>query len=117
MRQAVSSTIAIGVFGVVLAWSARPASAAPSNAREPIVVARADVARADVASNRTTPPVLFAQSMVAATPAVAMQSPLPASFVAQTRVVAPNGSQPGVLWLIAMGAVLYRFGARFLRVS
>ena len=112
MRQAVSSTIAIGVFGVVLAWSARPASAAPSNAREPIVVARADVA-----SNRTTPPVLFAQSMVAATPAVAMQSPLPASFVAQTRVVAPNGSQPGVLWLIAMGAVLYRFGARFLRVS
>ena len=113
MRQAVSSTIAIGVFGVVLAWSARATdAAAPSDAPEPIVVARADVA-----SNRTTPPVLFAQSMVAATPAVAMQSPLPASFVAQTRVVAPNGSQPGVLWLIAMGAVLYRFGARFLRMS
>ena len=108
MRQVVSSTIAAGVFGLVLAWGVRPASAAPSHTPEPVVIARADVM-----TDRATPPVLFAQSMVPTTPAVAIQPAL----LTQTRVVTPDGSQPGVLWLIAMGAVLYRFGARFLRVS
>jgi hypothetical protein len=100
------------VFGLVLAWGVRPASAAPSHTPEPVVIARADVM-----TDRATPPVLFAQSMVPATPAVAIQPALPAPLLAQSRVVTPDGSQPGVLWLIAMGAVLYRFGARFLRVS
>jgi len=39
---------------------------------------------------------------------------VPGSIV---RAVTPNGTQPGVLWVVAMGAILCRIGARFLRVS
>lgn len=37
------------------------------------------------------------------------------SFVRAVRP--PETSQPGVLWVIAIGVVLYRFGSRVLRVS
>ena len=113
MRQVVSSTIATGVFGLVLAWGALPATAAPADATEPVLLARADIP----ASDHATPPVLFAQSVVPLAPAVAVPTAAPSPILAQARVVTPDGSQPGVLWLIAMGAVLCRVGARVLRVS
>lgn len=67
------------------------------------------------------PPVLFAQTIVPATPVLAVRAVSTPRVVAQGSfvrlIITPGGSQPGVLWGIAIGAVLCRFGARVLRVS
>ncbi len=65
------------------------------------------------------PPVLFARTIVPATPVMGVRSVSNPPVVAQSnlvRVITPGGSQPGMLWVIAIGAVLCRFGARVLRV-
>jgi hypothetical protein len=126
MRQAVSS-IAIAAAGLLASsWGATLASAAavakPPRPPEPlIVVARANVPAfvpVPVSDIVTTPPALLAQTIVPVAPApasaVTSAAITPGSIV---RAVTPGGPQPGVFWILAMGAVLYRVGARFLRVS
>jgi len=122
MRQAVSS-IAIAAAGLfVSSWGAFAASAAaakPARPPEPLItVARANVPAAmpvPITDIVTTPPALLAQTVVPVTPAPAPAVTIvPGSIV---RAVTPNGTQPGVLWVVAMGAILCRIGARFLRVS
>ena len=111
-------TIAAGLTGVGL-W-ATPASAGASPSSESIVVAPTYVSTA-VAYERAHagPPALLAHTVVPATPAITVQPVAASSFVAQgsiVRAVTPNGSQPGVFWLIAIGALLCRLGARVVRV-
>ena len=113
-------TIAAGLTGVVLCGpvSAR-AGASPSSSSDSLV-AQAHVSPV-VASERVhaAPPALLAQTVVPASPALAAQPAAASSLVAQgsiVRTVTPNGSQPGVLWLIAIGALLCRLGARVVRV-
>ena len=94
---------------------------AASAARAPYEPEPILVAQAQPFVDHLAPPVLFAQTMVPASPVVSIW-PIPESsaMVAQmsaVRVVSPNGAQPGVLWVIAMGAVLCRVGARVVRVS
>jgi hypothetical protein len=108
----VVSSIAAGAFVAALAWGARPtAAASSSDAAEPIVVASA-VSTPD----RGTPPVLFAQTALPVAPA-AQRSLAPSPLAMQSHVVTPDGAQPGVWWLLVMGAVLYRVGARVVRGS
>lgn len=117
MREAVWS-IAAGLAGVVLCGlNPAGAGASSSSAMEPVPLAQARVPRERIRA--AAPPVLLARTVVPTTPMVAVR-PVPApALVAQgniVRVVTPNSSQPNVLWLIAMGAVLYRVGARVVRV-
>jgi hypothetical protein len=129
MRQAVSS-IAIAAAGLLASsWGATLASAAsaaaiakPPRPPEPlIVIARANVPAfvpVPVSDIVTTPPALLAQTIVPVAPAPALAVTSAAITPGSTvRAVTPGGPQPGVFWILAMGAVLYRVGARFLRVS
>ena len=100
--------------------SSAPASASPS-AEPPVAPPPAHFVMASHRAPAVAPPALLAQTIVPATPALAMR-PLaaPPAVVAQgaiVRAVTPGGSQPGVLWVIAMGVVCCRMGARVLRVS
>jgi hypothetical protein len=123
MRQAVSS-IAITAAGLLVSsWGATVASAAAAKpaARPPeplITVARANVPAVlpvPISDIVTTPPAMLAQTVVPIAPAPApVATIVPGSIV---RAVTPNGTQPGVLWVVAMGAILCRIGARLLRVS
>ena len=127
VRHAVWS-IAAGVAAVALCGLS-PAGAAGDHgvastprAGDSIPVAQARLTRdRAAAAAAAAPPVLLARAAVPVTPVVAIQPQVSApAVVAQgsvVRAVAPEGSQPGVLWVIAMGAVLYRMGARLLRVS
>ena len=106
--------IAAGVTGAFCA--ATPArGAASAKADVPAITARDSMPP-------LAPPALLAQTAVPLTPVVAVQ-PAPAvaaSVVAPrsiVRAITPNGSQPGVLWIIAIGALLCRLGARVVRAS
>ncbi|HEV2295900.1 MAG TPA: hypothetical protein VGR35_18785 [Tepidisphaeraceae bacterium] len=127
MPRAVWS-IAAGLAGVVLCGLSS-AEAADGDVRalsrlspvEPVVQAVAVApARAPQQHARPAPPELLARTVVPVNPVMAVR-PIPASaVVAQgnvVRIVTPSASEPGVLWLTAMGAVLCRIGARVLRVS
>lgn len=117
---------AAGLTGAVFCGASPVGAAAPSP--EPIVVAHA---RLDAYEQiQANPPALLAQTIVPtsvmptalfpANPTLAMQSlPAPA-VVAQSgvvRLVTPGGTQPGVLWMIVMGMVCCRLGARVVRLS
>ena len=111
--------IAAGLIGVVLC-GAIPARAGASPSSESVLVAQAQVSTS-VAYERphTAPPALLAHTVVPATPAITVQPVAASAFVAQgsiVRAVTPSGSQPGVFWLIAIGALLCRLGARVVRV-
>ena len=126
MRQAVWS-IAAGLAGVVLCGWGSAQAAAPSPSVKPFAGARASYewadaqpAAASIAPAGQGTPLLLAQTPVAVTSVLAVQPAAAPAVVAQgsiVRAVAPASSQPGVLWLIGMGAVLCRIGARVLRVS
>jgi len=111
-------TIAAGLTGVVLC-EAMPARAGASPSSES-VVAQAQLSTAVAYEGApTAPPALLAHAVVPATPAIAVQPAAASAFVAQgsiVRAVTPNSSQPGVFWLIAIGALLCRLGARVVRV-
>ncbi len=123
--------IAAGLTGAIFCGASSVDAAAPSP--EPIVVAHG---RLDAYSQtRTTPPALFAQTIMPtsatpiavtptalfpATPTLAMQSFPASAVVGQSgvvRLVTPGGTQPSVLWVIAMGVVCCRLGARVVRMS
>ena len=111
--------IAAGLTGVVLC-GASPARAGASPSSESVVVAQAHVSTV-VASEGAdaAPPALLAHTVVPATPAIAVQPAAASAFVAQgsiVRAVTPNSSQPGVFWLIAIGTLLCRLGARVVRM-
>ena len=113
-------TIAAGLTGVVLCGTT-PARAGASPSSESVVVAGETHAFSAVAYDgaHAAPPALLAHTVVPASPAIAVQPAAASAFVAQgsiVRAVTPNGSQPGVFWLIAIGAVLCRIGARVVRV-
>ena len=96
------------------------AGASPSSESVVVIVAPAHVPTV-VAYERAhaAPPALLAHTVVPATPAIAVQPVAASAFVAQgsiVRAVTPNSSQPGVFWLIAIGALLCRLGARVVRV-
>ncbi len=122
MREVVGF-IAAGLTGVVLC-GASLARAGASSSSDSLVVAQAQLPAVVIGERPpATPPTMLAQTAINVTPVVAAQ-PAPAVaasvVVAQgsiVRAVTPNGSQPGVFWLIAIGAVLCRMGARLLRVS
>lgn len=107
----------IGGFVGALLCAAIPAGASASST-DPIIAPAG--ARLPAPGHAKAPPALLAQTVVPATHAMAVR-PLPApAVVAQggiIRAAAPDGSQPGVLWIIAMGIVCCRIGARILRVS
>ena len=113
-------TIAAGLTGVVLC-GATPASAGASPSSESAVVVQAHVSTA-VAYERAhaaAPPALLAHTVIPAAPAITVQPVAVSTFVAQgsiVRSVTPNSSQPSVFWLIAIGALLCRLGARVVRV-
>ena len=112
--------IAAGLTGVVLC-GAMPARAGASPSSESVVVAPSNVptAIAYERAHAAAPPALLAHTVVPATPALAVQPVAASAFVAQgsiVRAVTPNSSQPGVFWLIAIGALLCRLGARVVRV-
>jgi hypothetical protein len=112
--------VAAGLTGVVLC-GAMPASAGASPSSESFGVTPADarIAITYEGAHAATPPALLAHTVVPATPAIAVQPVAASAFVAQgsiVRAVTPNGSQPGVFWLIAIGALLCRLGARVVRV-
>ena len=114
--------IAAGLTGVVLggAGPARAGASSSPPSSEPVIAAPAHVPTA-VAYERAhaAPPALLAHTVVPATPAIAVQPVAASAFVAQgsiVRAVTPNSSQPGVFWLIAIGALLCRLGARVVRV-
>jgi len=107
--------IAAGVGGAALCAATTPArGAATAKADVPVVMTRESATLA--------PPALLAQTAVPITPVIAVQ-PAPTmavSVVARrsiVRAIAPEGSQPGVLWMIAIGALLCRLGARVVRAS
>ena len=122
MRERVG-LMAAGLAGVALCV-ASPARADSSAPAERVVVAQADFPpEAAYERVQTGPPAMLAQTVINVTPVVGVQ---PAPVVAASTVVAqgsivravtPNGTQPGVFWLIAIGALLCRVGARVLRVS
>jgi len=107
--RSVVVSIAAAVIGLV--WMG--ATSAPASGAAAPLEANAPAHLHDL----PTPPVLLAQLPVHPTPVAASAAPTP-SIVAQTaipRAVQPEGGHPGVLWLLAIGALLYRFGARVLR--
>jgi hypothetical protein len=112
VRRVVVS-IAAGLAGLAC-WGVCPASAGTS-------ISTPSAANAQIAVERSMPPVLLASTLTPATamPIASVRSPMPViaqgSFVRAVRP--PGSSQPGVLWVIVIGAVLYRFGSRVLRVS
>jgi len=112
-------TVAAGLTGVVLC-GAMPTRAGASPSSESSVVAQAHVSTAVAYEGaHAAPPALLAHTVVPATPAIAVQPVAASAFVAQgsiVRAVTPNSSQPGVFWLIAIGALLCRLGARVVRV-
>lgn len=111
-------TLAAGLAGVVLC------GLSPARAAAPLSALDEDAAQNprhldDNVRYAPAPPALLARTAVPAIP-VAAVSPAALSVVAQggvVRIIPPAGSEPGVLWLLAMGAVLCRVGARVLRVS
>jgi hypothetical protein len=111
-------SVAAGLTGVVLC-GAMPARAGASPSSDSTRVAQANVSTAVAYEGaHPAPPALLAHTVVPATPAIAVQ-PAASAFVAQgsiVRAVTPNSSQPGVFWLIAIGALLCRIGARVVRV-
>ena len=114
MQNAIWSIAAAAFAGVALCGASPARGAASARADVPPVVARE--------ASHAAPPALLAQTAVAVTPVVALQSapavvPPVAAQSGIIRAVAPNGSQPGVLWMIAIGALLCRLGARVVRTS
>ena len=114
MRR-VMGFIAAGVTGAALCAANPARGAATARADVPAVMAR------ESAVPPIAPPALLAQTAVPLTPVVAVQpAPVAASVIAPrsiVRAISPDGSQPGVLWMIAIGALLCRLGARVVRAS
>ncbi len=109
----VRSVVLSFMAGLLMMTAGALAAAAPREARAVLAIEAHHTPMESAG-----PPILLAQVSMRA-PAVGAAQPLPA-IVAQTqamRMVTPHGSQPGVVWLIAMGMILCRFGARILRVS
>ena len=107
--------LAAGVTGVALCAATPARGAATAKADVPAIMPRES-------APPFAPPAMLAQTAVPVTPVVAVQ-PAPtvaASVIAPrsiVRAITPNGSQPGVLWVIAIGALLCRLGARVVRAS
>ena len=112
--------IAAGLTGVVLCGASPARAGASPSSESAVVVAQAHVSTAVAYEGApAAPPALLAHTVVPATPAIAVQPAAASAFVAQgsiVRAVTPNSSQPGVFWLIAIGALLCRLGARVVRV-